>query len=121
MAKRDKKQKIALTASTPVNNPFAAALAGMTAPVAAADQVEEAAPVTRRGLDIKTRVERKGRGGKTVTLVEGLEDVDPDELDELAAGLRKALGTGVSREGAILVAQGDMGPRITAWFAAQQK
>lgn len=51
-------------------------------------------------------IDRKGRKGKTATIIEGLEASD-EEVEELAAVLKKRLGTGGSvRDGEILV-QGD--------------
>ncbi|MFU8805298.1 MAG: translation initiation factor [Bradymonadaceae bacterium] len=61
---------------------------------------------------IVLRRERKGRGGKTVTLVEGLEGLDERGRDELAKRLRKALGCGTSVEGTKIVVQGDQSERL---------
>jgi len=52
------------------------------------------------------RRERKGRGGKTVTLVSGLT-LAPEETRALCRRLRKGLGCGASVEGQLLVLQGD--------------
>jgi len=52
------------------------------------------------------RRERKGRGGKTVTLVSGLQ-LRPEELQALGKQLRQACGTGGTvKDGAIEI-QGD--------------
>lgn len=115
MAKR--KSKIDATANRPANNPFSA-LAGLSVP--AGDEVvpaEEAAEREAAPASIRTRVDRKGRGGKTVTLVEGLED-DPHRA-EWAARLKKALGVGVSEQDGVLVVQGDQRVRVERWFAEQ--
>lgn len=74
-------------------------------------------------LDLSTcgklvvRRERKGRGGKTVTLVSGLAR-PPAQLEELARALRKALGCGSTVEDGIIVMQGDIVPRVQAWLHA---
>ncbi|MBD5291407.1 MAG: translation initiation factor [Bacteroides sp.] len=57
--------------------------------------------------------ERKGRGGKTVIIVEGFS-CNEEELSELAAWLKKKLGVGGSaRNGEILV-QGDCADKVRA-------
>ena len=59
----------------------------------------------------KLRMERAGRGGKTVTVVDGLPENEAF-LDELAAALKKACGTGGTvRVGAIELA-GDVRERV---------
>ncbi|MXW40051.1 MAG: translation initiation factor [Synechococcus sp. SB0668_bin_15] len=58
------------------------------------------------------RVQRssRGRGGKTVTIVTGLE-LPPDQLRALTKALKVATGTGGGVQGDTLVLQGD---RVTA-------
>ncbi len=51
-------------------------------------------------------IEKKGRGGKTATIVEGFE-ISDDEIDEIARTLRKRLGTGGSARGGEILIQGD--------------
>ncbi len=63
------------------------------------------------------RRERKGRGGKTVTLVSGL-DRPPAQLEALARAMRKALGCGSTVEQGIIVLQGDIVSRAQAWLQA---
>lgn len=60
----------------------------------------------------RIRVQRssRGRGGKTVTIITGLE-LPPDQLQALAKALKVATGTGGSVQGDTLVLQGD---RVTA-------
>jgi translation initiation factor 1 len=67
---------------------------------------------------IVVRRERKGHGGKTVTVVAGLGLAAP-ELERLARALRRALGCGAGVDGDRLVVQGDQTPRVQAWLAAQ--
>ncbi len=51
--------------------------------------------------------ERKGRGGRSATIITGLDELNDDELQVLASDLKKKLACGGSaREGEILV-QGD--------------
>ncbi len=51
-------------------------------------------------------IEKKGRGGKTATIIEGFEIPD-DEIDEIARTFRKKLGTGGSARGGEILIQGD--------------
>ena len=61
------------------------------------------------------RRERKGRGGKTATVVEGIR-VSPSALDRIARELRRALGCGASVEEGRLVVQGDLVARVERWL-----
>ena len=60
--------------------------------------------------------ELKGRGGKTVTFVRGIE-AKQALLETLARELRKELGTGVRVEEGALVAQGALSERLAACLA----
>ena len=51
-------------------------------------------------------IEKKGRGGKTATIIEGFE-ISDDEVDEIAHTLKKKLGTGGSARGGEILIQGD--------------
>ncbi|MCA1828986.1 MAG: translation initiation factor [Myxococcales bacterium] len=62
------------------------------------------------------RMERKGRGGKEVTVVEQLEHVD---LDKLLKELKNALGCGGAVENGTLVLQGDQRKRLPAILEAK--
>jgi translation initiation factor 1 (eIF-1/SUI1) len=64
--------------------------------------------------------ERKGRGGKTVTLIGGLAG-SPGYLQDLAKQLRRAMGCGASVEGNTVVLQGDHQERAAAWLAELYK
>ena len=65
------------------------------------------------------QVERKGRGGKTVTIVRGLGRLGTEEQMDLCNDLKKALGTGAWFEEELLVIQGDQLLRSRAWFDGQ--
>lgn len=68
-------------------------------------QASTATPPTQQGrLDIV--FERKGRGGKTATIITGFTLPD-DDIDALAAELKKRLGTGGSARGGEILIQGD--------------
>ena len=59
----------------------------------------------------KLRMEKKGRGGKTVTVVYDLPD-NAAFLKDLAGELKRACGTGGSVAGNTVEIQGDLRDRI---------
>ena len=67
---------------------------------------------------IVVRREKKGRGGKTATVVEGIKR-PPSALERIARELRRGLGCGASVDGDAIVVQGDMAERIAPWLAAR--
>ena len=73
--------------------------------------------LTRCGK-VTLRREKKGRGGKTVTIISGL-GLQSDRLEQLARTLRKALGCGSIVEGRNVVLQGDMTTRAAVWLRTQ--
>jgi translation initiation factor 1 len=74
----------------------------------------ERAPEEPRGpARAVVRMERKGRGGKEVTVVEQL-GLPPAQLDEWLKALKAALGCGGAVEGDVLVLQGDQRKRLPA-------
>ena len=64
-------------------------------------------------------IERKGRGGKTVTKVFGLAALDLAEEMQLVAKVKKGLGTGARFVDDILEIQGDQRQRAKDWFAKE--
>ena len=64
------------------------------------------------------RYERKGRGGKEVTVVEQLA-LSAAERAEWLQALKQALGCGGMLEGESLVLQGDHRSRVRAWLSAR--
>jgi len=79
------------------------------------------APVTTGGRSIPravVRIERTGRGGKEVTVVEQL-DLQPTERDRWLKALKAALGCGGVVEGNALVLQGDHRDRLPAILTAR--
>lgn len=74
------------------------------------------ADLSRSGK-VVVRRERKGHGGKTVTVVEGLA-LPPAELDAMARRMRKALGCGSWVEDGRVVLQGDRAPAAETWLRA---
>ena len=84
------------------------------APAPAVAPVDPVAALLARRVVV--RRERKGRGGKTVTLVQCLDDADAVALDALARELRKALGTAAQREETAVAVQGDIADRVADWL-----
>jgi translation initiation factor 1 len=117
MAKRDKKPEPAAPAA-PFNNPFAA-IAGKreqlpSGPAPAPAKVEERKGPARAVV----RMERKGRGGKEVTVVEHLE-LPKAEREVWLKALKNALGCGGVVEEDSLVLQGDQRERLPALLEAR--
>lgn len=73
-----------------------------------AEQADERATEknSKQTAALHVLIEKKGRGGKTATIIEGFEIPD-DEVDEVARTLRKKLGTGGSSRGGEILIQGD--------------
>lgn len=67
---------------------------------------------------IVVRREKKGRGGKTATIVEGLE-ASPETLADMAQRLRRSLGCGAKAEEHILVITGAQTERVRQWLLAE--
>lgn len=67
---------------------------------------EEPATKHQQQTTLHIFVEKKGRGGKTATIIDGFQCPD-DEIDEIARDLRKRLGTGGSTRGGEILIQGD--------------
>lgn len=93
--------------------------ADIPAPAPSAPEPTAVAPIDLGGVTrIVLRRERKGRGGKTATVVEGLR-LPPSGLERIARELKRALGCGASVEGATILVQGDMAARMEPWFLAR--
>jgi translation initiation factor 1 len=78
-------------------------------------KVKKESPSLPRASKIVLRRERKGRKGKTVTLVEGLE-LRGKDLEEMARDLRRELGCGSHVESDVVVLHGDQVERAEGLF-----
>jgi len=85
-------------------------------PVVHAPRGERPIDLAKMGKLVVQR-ERKGHGGKTVTVLSGLA-LPGAELERIARALRKALGVGTSVEGLVLLIQGDQRDRAKSWLQA---
>ena len=77
------------------------------------DQVEETLIPEEQKL--KVRLDKKHRGGKTVSLVEGFIGRDED-LQELGRQLKNHCGTGGSAKDGEIIIQGDQRDKIIQWL-----
>jgi len=69
----------------------------------------------RYGAKVVVRRTKKGRGGRTVTLVQGITEGH----DAVAKQLKKQLGAGVRVEDDEVVVQGDQVERVARWLESQ--
>ena len=112
----------------PVDNPTSLAhrpfssLAGVSAPAQASvpkpPAPSRADPVKNAPAWAVVRLERKGRGGKEVTVVEKLE-LRASELERWAKSLKQDLGCGGVVENRTIVLQGDQRGRAVTWLEAR--
>jgi translation initiation factor 1 len=108
---------------TPFHNPFAALGHLRGAGPAPAAPAPAAAPPpggkTMRAIPrAVVRLERTGRGGKEVTVVEQLP-LTPTEREQWLKALKSSLGCGGAIEGDALVIQGDQRTRLPALLTAR--
>lgn len=61
------------------------------------------------------RIEKKGRRGKIVTIIEGFKGSD-EKLQKLARELRKHCGTGGSAKDGLILLQGDFREKVQAYL-----
>jgi translation initiation factor 1 len=94
----------ALRSSLPVGTPVSKAPAPVVVPKPPARAV--------------VRMERKGRGGKEVTVVDKL-GLRARELEAWCKDLKQALGCGGAVDGELIVLQGDLRARVPAVLTAK--
>ncbi len=66
----------------------------------------------------KLRIEKKGRGGKTMTIVDGLPR-NAAFLRELCADLKRLCGTGGAVSAGAIELQGDLRDRLRPFLSAK--
>jgi translation initiation factor 1 len=102
----------------PFHNPFAALAPLKDALPEGKPPPPPKAPEVRAPARAVVRMERKGRGGKEVTVVEQLE-LSLKEREKWLKALKGALGCGGTLEGDSLVLQGDQRERVEALLLAR--
>ena len=78
---------------------------------------ESSVEVGPRKPKVTFQYERKGHGGKEVTVVRGLGGISQEEQMNLLQALKKGLGVGAWFVDNLLLVQGDQTPRLAKWFA----
>ena len=116
-----RKPKIPTDGAPPLSsNPFAS-LKGALGDLPPGEQraePEARVPTEKRQGKIVLRREKKGRGGKTATVIEGLA-LAHDALEDLAQELRRSLGCGAHVEDATIVVSGAQAERIRDLLATR--
>lgn len=62
---------------------------------------------------LQVKLDKKHRGGKMVTIVEGYRGND---IEDTGAALKKACGTGGSVKDGVIIVQGDNRDKLVAWL-----
>ena len=123
-----KKTRIVASPEALTHNPFGALLPADASP---SMEISEPAPTPKNeatpsiarfsfeGKAANAKVviarERKGRAGKTVTLV-SIAGASVTQLDELCTQMRTALGCGGAREELSIAIAGDQAARVETWL-----
>ncbi|MFL5741715.1 MAG: translation initiation factor [Flavisolibacter sp.] len=76
------------------------------------EQKDTLAPAQQK---LKIRLDKKQRGGKTVTLVEGFSGTEED-LQDLGKKLKNFCGTGGSAKDGEIIIQGDQREKLMQWM-----
>ncbi len=101
--------------SDPFNNPFGKLQGARDALPEGPKRIEKEVKGPARAV---VRMERKGRGGKEVTVVEQL-GLPAKQLDVWLKALKQSLGCGGTVDGDTLVLQGDQRDRLPALLEAR--
>ncbi|MEM9546020.1 MAG: translation initiation factor [Bacteroidota bacterium] len=80
------------------------------APEMQEDQIDST--IDFSSFSIRVHLEKKGRGGKSVSLIRGLEDLYDDELNALGKYLKAKCGVGGSVKNGEIIIQGEHRDKI---------
>lgn len=108
-----------MRAMTEKKSPFASLEALKEAlPPGQARQAEKPAPSAKDEFDAKVVIarSRKGRGGKTVSIVSGVKAA---ARETICRELKKSLGCGATIEDDTIVVLGDVADRARVWLEAR--
>ncbi|WP_118972373.1 translation initiation factor [Taibaiella koreensis] len=76
------------------------------------EQQDTAEPKAQK---LRVRIEKKHRGGKTVTIIDGFDGTE-DDLSELGKRLKTKCGTGGSAKDGEILIQGDYKDKVITWL-----
>jgi translation initiation factor 1 len=82
------------------------------------DEAPEAETLPRQQQRLRVAIEKKGRGGKTVTVVTGFEGTE-DDLKELARVLKTKCGVGGAAKDGEVIVQGELKQRVIDLLKAE--
>ena len=82
------------------------------------EEIEEAETLPKNQQKLKVSMEKKGRGGKTVTLIKGFVGTE-DDLKELGKLMKAKCGVGGSVKDDEIIIQGDFKQRIIDLLKAE--
>lgn len=75
---------------------------------------EEDVTIDHSTFTIRVHLEKKGRGGKSVSLIRGLEDLSDEELNKLGKEFKSKCGVGGSVKNGEIIIQGEHRDKIIA-------
>ena len=81
------------------------------------DDFQEEELLAANQQKLRTRIEKKGRGGKTATIISGFVGPDKD-LEDLARTLKTHCGTGGSVKDGEIIIQGELKDKIVTKLKA---
>ncbi len=121
---KKKKERASVERPAFRNNPFAGLQNLKVSPSALPESKNDAIAETKHSAPLADawpsklvlRRERKGRGGKTVTCLSGVEVT---RRESVAKQIKKALGCGATLEGDEIVLLGSLVDRAADWLEAQ--
>lgn len=73
---------------------------------------DEANAINNSVFTVRVHLEKKGRGGKAVSLIRGLEDLPKDDLMDLGKLLKSKCGVGGSVKNGEIIIQGEHRDKI---------